>query len=114
MISIYLDDDRINRPTPTGYHRVYQVNQLIKLLTQQKHVATVSLDNDLGGNLDGLDFVKRWLDRAANHQCPWQIDHVIIHSANPIAVEHIASLINQARQLNLINTTVEIRSKLYE
>lgn len=114
MISIYLDDDGLNRPTPNGYQRAYQVDQLIKLLNQQKHVATISLDNDLGNKLDGLDFVKMWLNSIAKGQCHWQIDHIILHSANPIAVNHMYSLINQARRMNLIKTTVKIRSKLYE
>lgn len=113
MHNIYLDDDKINRPTPSGFIRAYRVETLINLLTKYKNIDTVSLDNDLGSHLDGIDFVKIWIDKCIENNCPWKIKTVIIHSANPIAVKNMYSLLNQAKHHYLINSNIIQKSKLY-
>jgi hypothetical protein len=114
MKNIYLDDDKHNRPTPHGFIRTYSVEQLIQKLDMYKTIDTISLDNDLGSKLDGIDFVKIWINKCIENNCSWTIKNVIIHSANPIAVKNMYSLLNQAKKHHLIDANITEKSKLFK
>lgn len=101
--SVYLDDDPVYRKTPKDYLRAYTVAELITFLNHYHHLALVSLDNDLGFNqLEGYDFVKIYVDHFLKGRKDWQIDKFEVHSANPIASDHIWSLLKNAKKQGVI------------
>ena len=85
MVNLYLDDDLINRPTPTSFKRFTSGEELLAYLDQHPDVQidSISLDNDL---VNRQVAVKRYL----------------IHTANIIAQQNMISYLAQAMRCKLI------------
>lgn len=91
-MNIFLDDIR---DTPFGFKRTYTVEQTIQSLKTDK-IDILSLDNDLGeGELEGykvLDFIEYEVYNGNHKILP---NKIIIHSANPVARQRMAQIINK-------------------
>lgn len=103
-IKLFLDDVR---PAPDGYQLVKTVNELQRKVIQYEHINEVSLDNDLGTNhLEGYDFVKWFIQQKIENK-PYTINIFHIHSANPIAVTNMRSLLSNAIKCGLIKSIIK-------
>lgn len=83
-VSIYLDD---LRPTPDNFDiRTYTVEETIKaILANDGNIYCISLDNDLGvGYKEGREVLK-WIEEQAYEKKIKPIDHIFIHTGNPVA-----------------------------
>jgi hypothetical protein len=89
-MKIYLDDDirvfegKPARPTPKGWIRVYTYEEAIDGLQTGK-VEEISLDNDLGTDLEGYDVLK-WIEKMT-FETHFRPPKIHIHSANIVARE---------------------------
>jgi len=83
VVKIYLDD---LREAPEGWIRVHTYEEAVAALKTGK-VEQISLDNDLGTELEGYD-VAKWIEQQtfdSNFRPP----KIWIHSANPVACRNI-------------------------
>lgn len=99
MVNLYLDDDLINRPTPTSFKRFTSGEELLAYLDQHPDVQidSISLDNDLGqGKIEGYDLVKELINRQVVAK------RYLIHTANIIAQQNMISYLAQAMRCKLI------------
>lgn len=100
-VNIYLDDVR---DTPKNFIRCYTVNDCISLIKEHDgNIGILSLDNDLGEDqIEGykvLDFLEEevFFNRL---EIPNQI---LIHSANPVAVDRMKVIINNINNIKKCN-----------
>lgn len=78
---VFLDDER---PTPSGWVRVYWPDEAIALL-QAGGVEAISLDHDLGDDQRGTGYdVILWLEEAVALR-GFVPPAITVHSANPAA-----------------------------
>lgn len=101
-MNIILDDDLINRPTPSGFKRFTTGNDLIQFMLENPNIIIdeITFDNDLGRDLpEGYDVVKQMV---LNH---WNVNKINIHSANIIAVSNMVSFIKSAKRAQVFNYT---------
>lgn len=85
MIKVYMDDERV---TPAGWHRTYSVDQTIEQL-ETRQVSHLSLDNDLGDDLEEGYKVLDWLEETVYTDPTFPIPVVFIHSANSSRVQYM-------------------------
>ncbi|MDC8012822.1 cyclic-phosphate processing receiver domain-containing protein [Tahibacter soli] len=92
---VYLDDER---PTPSGWTRVYWPDEAIALM-RQGGVAELSLDHDLGDDARGTGYdVVAWIEEAvAMHG--FVPPRIHVHSANPAARERMLAAIAAIERL---------------
>lgn len=92
---VFLDDER---PTPSGWVRVYWPDEAIALL-QAGGVEAISLDHDLGDDQRGTGYdVILWLEEAvALHG--FVPPAITVHSANPAAREKMLAGIASIQRL---------------
>jgi hypothetical protein len=80
-VKVFLDDER---PTPSGWHRVYWPDEAIMLLDSEE-VTHISLDHDLGDDARGTGYdVLVSIERAVATR-GFVPPTITIHSANPSA-----------------------------
>lgn len=92
-INIFLDDCR---NTPQGFIRTYTVEETISLLRQYKGmIGVVSLDNDLGEDLQEGYKVAEWLEENVMVNKYPLPERVVVHSMNPIACKRIQTIIHR-------------------
>jgi len=105
-MKVFLDDER---KTPEDWYRVFDPSQAIALL-ETGEVTHISLDHDLGDD-DGIgtgNDVLLWIEEqvAINDFVP---PRILIHSANPSAVNKMRLGVEQIRKLyesaNLLRST---------
>lgn len=92
-VNIYLDDCR---KTPEGFIRSYTVEQTIDLLEKYEgHIGILSLDNDLGPDLQEGYKVAEWIEE--NHILNGYTlpDKMMVHSMNSIARQRMITIINR-------------------
>jgi hypothetical protein len=94
MIKVYMDDERV---TPTGWIRTYTVEQTIALL-EARIVSHLSLDNDLGEDLEGY-FVIDWLEEAIYNDINFPLPEVTIHSANASRVQYMQRALESIKRI---------------
>lgn len=90
-MKIFLDDER---PTPDGYHRVYNAHDAIYFLKQGK-VSEISLDHDLGDETifgTGYD-VLLWIEVEVFQNHKFVPPKMYVHSANPPAKKRMLAAI---------------------
>lgn len=77
---VFLDDER---QTPEGWVRTYSVDET-KTLLLTRHVAYLSLDNDLGSldpRTEGFNIIN-YLDELVNDDPTFPIPIITVHSSN--------------------------------
>ena len=95
-VKIFLDDER---PTPQGWYRTYTVEETIaKLLTRQ--VTELSLDNDLGEELEGYK-VLDWLEEQIYNDSSFPLPEITVHSANASRVVYMHRAIESIKKIRL-------------
>lgn len=78
------------RPAPRGWVHVYTVEEAQELL-KGGGISHASLDNDLGEGLAEGRSLALWM---AEHNL-WPAEHLSLHSANPVAVEYMAGIVER-------------------
>lgn len=92
---VFLDDER---PTPSGWVRVYWPDEAIALL-QAGGVEAISLDHDLGDDQRGTGYdVILWLEEAVALR-GFMPPAITVHSANPAAREKMLAGIASIQRL---------------
>jgi hypothetical protein len=82
-MKVYLDDER---PTPTGWVRVYWPDEAIQLLVTGA-VEEISLDHDLGNDERGTGYdVILWIEEAVALR-GFRPPKIVVHSANSSAAD---------------------------
>lgn len=96
-MKVYLDDER---PTPSGWHRTYSVDETLHCLSSRT-VTYLSLDNDLGSldptteGFNVLNILEEWV-----HFDPtFPIPIITIHSSN---ASRVASMLKVVAKLEAI------------
>lgn len=101
-MNIILDDDLVNRPTPSGFKRFTTGNDLMQFMLENPNIIIdeITFDNDLGRDLpEGYDVVKQMV---LDH---WNVNKINIHSANIVAVSNMISFIKSAKRVQVFNYT---------
>lgn len=94
-IRVYLDDER---PTPSGWVRVYWPAEAIALL-QTGVVQEISLDHDLGDDKRGTGYdVVLWIEEAVALRS-FKPPKMLVHSANASAREKMLAGINAIERM---------------
>ena len=89
-VDLYLDDDLVYRPTPSGYVRAVTVAEAIAVM-KAHHVRIAELDHDLGeGEPEGYRFVD-WMAEHNN----WPSQEIIVHSQNGAGAERMCGTIER-------------------
>lgn len=89
-MKVYLDDERT---TPEGWIRVYTASQAIELL-KTRCVSELSLDNDLGEELEEGYTVADWLEEQVFLDITFPIPSMIVHSANSARIAYMKRAFN--------------------
>lgn len=105
---IFLDDDLENRITPEDYKRFTTVESLIDYVKELDSIDSISLDNDLGTELEGYDFVKWFVCN------PVPVAEFNIHSRNPVASDNMVALLESARNHGIIEVGKITRTFLFD
>lgn len=82
-MKIYLDDVR---QAPPGWIRVHTYEEAVEALKTGK-VEQISLDNDLGTELEGYD-VAKWIEQQT-FDTNFRPPKIWVHSANPVGMRNI-------------------------
>jgi hypothetical protein len=98
-VKIYLDDDKLYRPTPPGWVRCYWPDEVIDLI-KTGEVTHLSLDHDLGDDSrgKGIDIID-WLKDAINKGFEDYPRNIKIHSANSIGKQYMLSAIESLNRM---------------
>lgn len=100
MIKIWLDDqiedpDTPNRWPPVGWTGVKTVEEgQFSLIQNQYNVENLSLDNDLGQDLEGYDLVKWLVDKHLDGYDYWPQNKPMVHSMNVVNAPAMRQLID--------------------
>lgn len=97
-MKVFLDDVR---KTPNGWHRTYNCQETIEFLKNNK-VDLLSLDHDLGENLDFDGYnVLLWIEEMV-YTTDYKPPTIVIHSSNPSGVQKmILAIKNINKKLNI-------------
>ena len=93
-MKLYLDDER---PCPEGWVLATTASEAISRL-DEGGVTHLSLDHDLGPPEAGTGYdVMVWIEVKTWYDPSWPIPEITIHSANPVGVDRMKSVLRTLR-----------------
>jgi hypothetical protein len=98
-MKVYLDDVR---QAPEGWHQCVTAWEVIDLFNSGEKITHLSLDHDLGPEKSGTGYdVCLYLMEKVFENPSFPLPHTLIHSANPVGVQHMNQVLSRIYSLKL-------------